>query len=127
MKRTKYHATKKVVYKNITFDSQLECYFYKLLEINKIENKVVMQISFELQPSFKWRGSTIRKMEYKTDFVFEDIKMVIECKGLLEEKARIKHKLFKYKYPQYNFLMPRNRLDCENVVKEIIKIYDNLN
>jgi hypothetical protein len=123
MRRTKYHSTKKVMYKNITFDSSLELYFYKLLEINKLESKVKMQVAFELQPSFKYFKQTIRKIDYVSDFYFEDKKIVVETKGLLEEKAKIKHKIFKHRYNDHLFFMPRNRADCETVIKEIIQIY----
>ena len=121
----KYYATKKIKYNNLIFDSGLELYFYKLLESNNLLEYLKMQEPFELQPSFKWQNKTIRKMEYVTDFYLTDKKIVIETKGLLEEKARIKHKLFKFKFPDHNFFMPRNQLQCREVLEQIKKIYDN--
>ena len=124
----KYYATKKVKYNNLTFDSGLEVYFYKLLEKENLLADLKMQEPFELQPSFKWQNKTIRKMEYVTDFYLTGKKIVIETKGLLEEKAKIKHKLFKFKFPDHNFFMPRNQEQCREVVEQIKKIYgDNGN
>jgi hypothetical protein len=122
----KYYSTKKVKYNNLTFDSGLELYFYKLLESNNLLENLKMQEPFELQASFKHQGSTIRKIEYVSDFYLTDKKIVIETKGLLEEKAKIKHKIFKFKYPDHKFFMPRNQMQCREVLEEIKKIYDQL-
>ena len=122
----KYYSTKKVKYNNLTFDSGLELYFYKLLESNNLLGNLKMQEPFELQPSFKWQKSTIRKIEYVSDFYLTDKKIVIETKGLLEEKAKIKHKIFKFKYPDHLFFMPRNQVQCREVLEEIKKIYEQL-
>jgi len=119
----KYYSTKKVKYNNLTFDSGLELYFYKLLESNNLLEHLKMQEPFELQASFKHQGSTIRKIEYVSDFYLTDKKIVVETKGLLEEKAKIKHKIFKYKYPDHTFFMPRNQMQCREVLEEIKKIY----
>jgi hypothetical protein len=121
----KYYSTKKVKYNNLTFDSGLELYFYKLLEKENLLAHLKMQEPFELQPSFKWQDKTIRKMDYVSDFYLTDKKIVIETKGLLEEKAKIKHKLFKFKFPDHYFFMPRNQVQCREVIEEIKKIYGN--
>ena len=122
----KYYSTKKVKYNNLTFDSGLELYFYKLLESNNLLEHLKMQEPFEIQPSFKHQGSTIRKIDYVSDFYLTDKKIVIETKGLLEEKAKIKHKIFKFKYPDHKFFMPRNQMQCREVLEEIKKIYEQL-
>lgn len=122
----KYYSTKKVKYNNLTFDSGLELYFYKLLESSNLLEHLKMQEPFELQPSFKWQNKTIRKIEYVSDFYLTDSKIVIETKGLLEEKAKIKHKIFKFRYPTHEFFMPRNQIQCREVLEEIKKIYDQL-
>lgn len=122
----KYYATKKIKYNNLIFDSGLEVYFYKLLESSNLLEHLKMQEPFELQPSFKWQKSTIRKIEYVSDFYLTDKKIVIETKGLLEEKAKIKHKIFKFKYPDHLFFMPRNQLQCREVLEQIKKIYEQL-
>lgn len=121
----KYYSTKKVKYNNLTFDSGLEVYFYKLLESNNLLENLKMQEPFELQPTFKHGNKTVRKIEYISDFYLTDKKIVIETKGLLEEKAKIKHKIFKFKYPEHLFFMPRNQMQCRQVIEEIKKIYAN--
>ena len=119
----KYYSTKKVKYNNLTFDSGLEVYFYKLLESNNLIEHLKMQEPFELQATFKYGNKTIRKIEYISDFYLTDKKIVIETKGLLEEKAKIKHKIFKFKYPDHLFFMPRNQLQCREILEQIKKIY----
>ena len=121
----KYYATKKIKYNNLIFDSGLELYFYKLLESNNLLTYLKLQEPFEIQPSFKYEGKTIRKIEYVSDFYLTDSKIVIETKGLLEEKAKIKHKMFKFKYHDHLFFMPRNQEQCREVLEQIKKIYDN--
>lgn len=122
----KYYSTKKIKYNNLIFDSGLELYFYKLLESNNLLTSLRLQEPFEIQPSFKYEGKTIRKIEYVSDFYLTDSKIVIETKGLLEEKAKIKHKMFKFKYPDHLFFMPRNQEQCREVLEQIKKIYDQL-
>jgi len=122
-----YYGTKKVKYNNLTFDSSLELYFYKLLESNNLLEDLIFQHSFELQPAFTHKESKIRKIDYVSDFYLKELKIVIETKGLLEEKAKIKHKIFKYKYPELYFFMPRNQLQCREVLQEILKIKNNPN
>lgn len=121
----KYYATKKIKYNNLIFDSGLELYFYKLLESNNLLTYLKLQEPFEIQPSFKYEGKTIRKIEYVSDFYLTDSKIVIETKGLLEEKAKIKHKMFKFKYHDHLFFMPRNQEQCREVLEQIKKIYGN--
>ena len=63
------------------------------------------QIPFELQPKFKKNGKTYRGIEYVCDFlvtVDKNTKHVIDIKGKETVEFKIKHKLFEYKYPEYN-------------------------
>ena len=120
-----YYGTKKVKYNNLTFDSSLELYFYKLLESNNLLEGLILQHSFELQPAFTHKDSKIRKIDYVSDFYLKDLGIVVETKGLLEEKAKIKHKIFKFKYPELYFFMPRNQIQCREVLQEILKLKNN--
>ena len=99
----KYHNTK--VYVNgIKFDSKLEAGRYRELllleQAGQIRN-LRRQVEFELQPSFKKNGKTIRKISYIADFVYEEAgKTIVEdSKGMATDLFKLKKKLFEYKYP----------------------------
>lgn len=66
-----------------------------------------LQVHFELQPSFKLNGKTIRKIEYIADFVYmENIngtipawkEVVEDVKGMPTAVYKQKKKQFMYKY-----------------------------
>ena len=62
------------------------------------------QVRFELQPSFKHNGKTIRAIIYVADFTFYDKQgkfHIVDAKGskdTLTETFKIKSKMFLYKY-----------------------------
>lgn len=103
---SKYHS-KKVTVDGITFDSKKEANRYcelRLLEkVGKIKD-LQLQQRFELQPSFKKKGKTIRAITYVADFTYFDLewnRIVIEdTKGYKTEVYMLKKKLFEYKYPE---------------------------
>ena len=105
-KVNKYHNIKTIV-NGIEFDSKKEARRYQdLLYLQKsgyIEN-LELQKPFELQPSFKKNGKTIRAITYIADFYYFDIlenKWVVEdTKGVRTDVYKLKKKLFEYKYPK---------------------------
>ncbi len=103
-KQNKYH-NKKAFVGNILFDSKKECdYFYrlKLMEQVGMIKDIKRQVPFELVPTYKINGKTIRKMQYRADFTYittEDNKLhVVDVKGYRTEVYKLKKKLFEYKY-----------------------------
>lgn len=101
----KYHS-KKVIVDGIKFDSLKEAKRYNELKILEKANEITelrLQVKFELQPSFKKNGKTIRKIEYIADFTYYDNKLnkyiVEDTKGYKTEVYKLKKKLFEYKYP----------------------------
>ena len=96
---SKYNA-KKVEYKGITFDSKVECDYYKYLEQRLIidgYDYIEIQPRYELIPKFGKQ----RKAEYIADFaLWNDGKLieVIDVKGMATETAKLKAKIFRYKY-----------------------------
>lgn len=102
----KYH-NKKTKLEGIVFDSKLEAKRYselKLLErANEIED-LILQPSFELQPSFKKNGKTFRAITYKGDFSYIDKrtgkKIVEDTKGFRTKDYILKNKIFEYKFPE---------------------------
>ena len=90
----------------IKFASKKEAKRYQELKWLEKANEISelrLQVPFELQPSFKKDGKTIRKIEYIADFVYYDVKqdkyIVEDTKGFRTEVFKIKKKLFEYKYP----------------------------
>jgi hypothetical protein len=101
----KYH-NKKIVIDGIKFDSLKEAKRYQQLKILEKANEITelrLQVKFELQPSFKKDGKTIRKIEYIADFTYYDNKLgkyiIEDTKGYRTDVYKLKKKLFEYKYP----------------------------
>ena len=98
---SKYNA-KKVEYKGIVFDSKVECEYYQYLEkkMNGVTyNRIEIQPRYELIPKF----GNQRKTEYIADFSLyldNDLIEVIDVKGMATTTAKLKAKLFRYKYPE---------------------------
>ena len=108
-KVNKYH-NKKVFYDGHWFDSQKEKNHYILLkQLEKLGliSDLKLQVKFELQPSFKYNGETIRKITYIADFVYYDLKenkiIVVDVKGFKTKDYLLKKKMFMYKYQDYVF------------------------
>lgn len=106
-KESKY-KNKKVVYDGIKFDSQKEKNHYIGLKMSLkagIIKDLELQKVFELQPSFKKNGKTYRKITYKADFCYFNIKegkyIVEDVKGFKTEVYKLKKKLFEYKFKDY--------------------------
>lgn len=102
----KYH-NKKCIYKDMTFDSKKERDYYVILEMmlkNKQITDLKTQVKFELQPSFKFNGKTIKSISYIADFTYIDKKNklhIIDVKSEATKKDkvyRLKKKIFQYKY-----------------------------
>ena len=65
-----------------------------------------LQKSYELQPKFTYQGKTIRPITYVADFVLElpdGHKYVIDTKGMPDSTAKLKAKLFHYKFPNIDY------------------------
>lgn len=107
----KYRNTK-IIIDGIEFQSKKEGLRYKelrLLERAGLIKELKMQTSFELQPSFKKNGKTIRAITYKSDFDYytKDGRHVVEdvkSKATEKDKVyRLKRKMLQYKYNNIEF------------------------
>ncbi len=101
----------KRTYNNIVYDSILEMRFYKEWLIPKIESGEIIdcqkQVKYELQPKFEYQNKTIQPIFYVADFVCKYIDgsiCVIDTKGYADAVAILKKKMFKYKYPNLNYI-----------------------
>lgn len=98
----KYH-NKKCEYKGLKFDSLKERNHYIVLEQLEKTNQIKdlkRQVKFELQPSFKLNGKTIRAINYIADFTYlkDGILVVVDTKGFRTKDYLLKKKMFQYKY-----------------------------
>lgn len=102
----KYHNQKTTI-DGIVFDSKKEAKRYTVLRslqeggyIRGLE----LQVPFELVP----KGNGERAVKYIADFVYYDIEkqvsIVEDVKGYKTDVYKLKRKLFKWRYPEYEFL-----------------------
>lgn len=102
----KYH-NQKITVDGKTFDSKKEAERYqvlKMLENANIISNLSRQVPFELIPKQK----NERAVKYIADFMYVETatgKIIVEdVKGYRTDVYKIKRKLFKWRYPEYEFL-----------------------
>lgn len=98
MTYNKYRA-KKTKIDDIEFDSYMEAKRYRQLVTLEMAGEIsdlVLQPKFRLMDSFKYKGKTVRGINYIADFMYkEDGKLVVEdVKGARTKEYIIKSKLF---------------------------------
>lgn len=113
MARTKFNVdkdTEKRTYNGVVFDSVLEMRYYRDVLCPLVESGDVveyeLQKPYELQPKFMHDGKSVQPITYVADFfmVFKDGReKVIDTKGCPDSVARIKRKLFWFKYPDIDY------------------------
>ena len=65
-----------------------------------------LQKPYELQPSYTHDGQTVRAIVYKADFYVEysdGSSVVIDTKGFADSVAKMKRKMFWYRYPNIDY------------------------
>lgn len=113
--RSKYNVSKskeKRTYDGIEFDSELEMKYYRDVVVPQIKSGEIihceLQKTYILQPTFKPNGSksSIQSIKYVADFFLkykDGHEEVIDTKGYPDAVAKIKRKLFLYKFPYINY------------------------
>lgn len=112
--RSKFNVSKdtqKRTCDDIVFDSVLEMNYYKNVILPSVESGEIksfeLQKKYELQPKFESNEKNIKAIIYVADFYIEyangDIK-VIDIKGMPDSVAKIKRKMFLYKYPDIEYV-----------------------
>lgn len=109
---SKYKNNNKVIIDNKHFDSIMEARFYVFLCRLKKDFKIKdfdCQIIFKLQEGYRnlFTSKKIQPINYIADFVVtlnNDIKVVIDVKGIKTADFRLKEKMFGYKYPTLCFM-----------------------
>lgn len=111
--RTKFNVNKnkdKRTYEGIIFDSELEMRYYRDVVCPKVESGEI--VSFELQKpyilqeDFVHNDKSVKEIKYVADFflVYSDGREeLIDTKGFPDNSARLKRKLFWYKYPDVDY------------------------
>ena len=103
MSYRKYH-NKKTVVDGIAFDSKHEADVYcRLLYYQRADlvKSIELQVPFILQDGYEFNGKKIRPIKYIADFVFidcDDVKHVVDAKGMKTDVYKLKKKLFEYRY-----------------------------
>lgn len=97
-------------YENVIYDSELEMkYFRDVINIGLKDGSIIdckRQVKYELQPSFKYQGKTVLAINYVADFVvtYADNSVIVwDAKGLADATAKLKKKLFHFKYPNVDY------------------------
>lgn len=113
MERSKFNVDKdkeKRTHNGIVFDSQLEMRYYRDVLCPKVESGEVtnyeLQKKFELQSGFSRNGKRVLPITYVADFYIEYADghiEVVDTKGMPDSVAKIKRKMFWYKYPDMNY------------------------
>lgn len=96
------YGNKKTQYKGISFDSKKECEYFIYLESLEAQGEISelqRQVRFELQPSFKFKGKTIRSINYVADFTFKDKDgqlHIVDTKGIKTDVYKLKKKMMQF-------------------------------
>lgn len=114
MGRTKYNVDESASNRTcdgIAFDSEVEMKFYADIVLPGIASGEIaayeLQKPYELQPGFRYRDKSVRPITYVADFYIEYAdgrKEVIDIKGMPDSVAKVKRKLFWYRYPDIEYL-----------------------
>lgn len=109
--KSKY-KNEKVYLDGIRFDSKAEAKRYLILKSMQDEGLIKgleLQPEYEILPTYKKDGKTVRAMKYRADFrYFCGDKLVVEdVKGIETEAFKIKKKLVEYFYPDITITLVR--------------------
>ena len=98
------------IYNGIVFDSAIEMKYYRDVVIPGLESGEIVncerQKVYILQEKFQHAGKTISAITYKADFVvqYKDGSLcVVDIKGCPDNVAKLKRKLFWFKYPDISY------------------------
>jgi len=116
---------KKVQKHGLKFDSKLELFFYELLVEAKIPFE--FQVCYELIPSFKYNGKSVRSMTLTVDFDFtgKGKNIIIDTKGFWREQNKMKWKILQWQFSDTEspiMIFPKNQkecIECINILKNM--------
>lgn len=104
------YRNKKTEIDGIVFDSKAEAVRYRELKLLELTGEIVhleLQPRFDIVPSVKWNGKTLRKRVYIADFKYYETQtgrfVVEDVKGMRTQVYTLKRQLFLNQYPEYIF------------------------
>ena len=113
MDRTKFNVDKdreKRTFNGIVFDSVIEMKYYRDVVLPKRESGEItyyeLQKEYILQDGFIHKGKSVRPITYVADFYIaysDGHTEVIDIKGCPDTTAKIKRKLFWFRYPDTDY------------------------
>ena len=93
------------------YDSLAELQFLKEWILPKMESGEIIewerQIKFTLQEGFTYKGKKVLPITYIADYIVywkDSSRTIIDVKGNPDSVAKIKKKLFQYKYPYEDYI-----------------------
>lgn len=111
--RSKFNVSSnknKRTYDGIIFDSENEMKMYRDWIIPQMKNGNILdcklQVPYELQPKYEYMNKKVQKIVYKADFVitYKNGSIVVyDYKGMADSVAKLKRKIFWYKYPEIDY------------------------
>lgn len=111
--RTKHNINTdpiKRTYNDVVYDSEMEMRFYRDWLLPQIDSGEIIdcksQVTYELQEKFKYNSKTIQPINYIADYVitYKDNSLeVVDVKGFADAQAKLKKKMFHYRYPEINY------------------------
>lgn len=111
------YGNKKVVYKDIPFDSVIEQNYYMHLEALKNEGvveEIELQPKFVLLDAFEKNGKKYRAITYLADFTVlyaDGHSEVVDVKGFVTETFAVKRKMFEQRYSHELKLVTYSKID----------------
>jgi hypothetical protein len=106
------------------FDSKLELYFYELLRNSNIPFD--FQVCYEMVPSFKYSGKTVRPMTLTVDFDFTGYgkNVIVDTKGFWRNDNKLKWKFFQWGMSDVQPILffPKSQKECLEVLELIKKL-----
>ena len=127
-KRSKYgvdltkKGKEKRTYNGVTYDSLSELQFLReFIEVKMVSGEIVKwerQVKFTLQEGFVYKGKKVLPITYVADYIIywnNGTRTIVDVKGNPDQVAKLKRKLFQYKYPDEDYVwMCRSIKHCED-------------
>lgn len=116
-KRSKYgvdqtkKGKEKRTYNGVIYDSLAELQFLReFIEVKMVSGEIIKwerQVKFTLQEGFTYKGKKVLPITYIADYVIywnDNTRTIVDVKGNPDQVAKLKKKLFQYKYPNENYI-----------------------
>lgn len=111
----------KVEVSGVKFDSKLELLMYERLTAANISFE--FQKKYTCQPSFKYKGETIRPISIYVDFYLTDRHVIVDTKGFNTAMSKLKYKLLKFLFfkvgDEPEIFMPGTKTEVDFLISRL--------